>query len=1591
MNGSHDRANGPRASDDSRHARAPAQGSSRAEKYEDEKRRIMESCFSKMDPNGALSESYITHLRVTEDAAYPQTPPPPSSPPQNKKPRVVIIAVRSSGRVRIHKGRENANGSFSIGKTWNLEDLSAIETFAHASPKSQEDAQRKEWAGAVGFVVTIAKPYYWQANSPKEKDFFINSLIKIYGKYTSGKAPQLIGFSSREADQVLRPAGPPSGRQPVSPGPPSARNPPSPARPPPSRSGASPGAPPLPGHEPRPLQPRSRPGTAGEDRPGQPRPPPSRGRDPMPTDRMPMPPDRDARRPRPSQEREMRKAPSREQMRGRPSYDRERSDRSDRSDRPSHDHARPLPPSLSTAHLTPKSSHSEFRPTSPNGSSTSRGRGPPPLMTNMASPGKPRPFPASPISRPEFPASPSIRGQDPSSPIIRDIPKSPIVRGQDFPSSPLVRAQDVPASPLVKPEVASIVTDVPPSPISRSEYPASPVSREDEGPGLAGSGLASSTMNRWGPNGANREPSPHSLRPSTATSTLSTEEKPIEAPVRKRPPMLAPQAKYDDLPAPLRSPRAPPKAGSPLPSPTPSPGLPPALSPRLPPVAVPEPTPAPPTPLEPEVKEPEVKREEPAPATPVEKPQEPFETPLATPPVAPVDATPPEKSPSQDDSPATSVSEEARPAAALMLMKKNNNQKKMGDILRRAANTYGAFKPRTGGAAERFKAANQEPTGEAAEGITAVFNAPSLARKNTDDSMIPETPVEMEGKPEEAEVPSLKVSEPVSAPTPAVEDVVAQAVAAEAGTLEVNQEAARSKSPDDIRRQRRRSNTQAKYLASLGLDPSVLDSRGLEIEAVFSDFGWARGGMQPKKLDAFEAELKREIARVEAGSWLSQQEHNDDRIDAVEKLLDKVIGECDELEGLLTLYNVELSSLNDDIAFIEAQSQGLQVQTANQKLLHGELKSLVDTISIDTRHLEPLKRAQIGKIEGLEAIESSLLLLYKAMITIDPSLRQGVHSSLIDGAGGMGSTELGNMRALQEKKESYLQESATFLARLKQHMDMTFGAAMLAARDAMNRAGSDTKLDPALHDVARNALWQYSPLLLFAKEIDLYTWDALLKMYQGRARHLYQDEFRDNAIAWKRMARSSTGEEQELLFTSQEKDTESLSVHGAARKLTVKRSQGLAGKFKSAADKATKLQGGTLYHYESFAGALDEMTPLVFTEQNFVVEFFHASSIENMDFADAVTSARPQSRRGGNLFARKMFEPDRALAKRVAEVMDDIFAFWPQELQNLVEWVVRNDPLQGIGILCALDRKLIELEETNQDFLTRTLQALHTRLTGLFNRFVDTQISAIEDTKVKIKKRKGVIAFIKTFPHFSAAIENMLPAYDDPERLEVRTMVDDAYQKINKAMFESLKVIAKESPAAVAAQAPGVSGAGADPEDKEALNYHILHIENMNHYMEEVEPRGDIVLGDWRDRAQAEMNEHMALYVDAVIRRPLGKLLDFLSPIPQIIAALPAGTPPSAISSRPSHSRSLFKKITASNDTKEIRRGIEALRKRVDKHFGDADDPSLSRGLVTKVLAECERKYQDVWQMLIRVNNDVYAGEVDVGSWGDEVAGAFRR
>ncbi len=344
---------------------------------------------------------------------------------------------------------------------------------------------------------------------------------------------------------------------------------------------------------------------------------------------------------------------------------------------------------------------------------------------------------------------------------------------------------------------------------------------------------------------------------------------------------------------------------------------------------------------------------------------------------------------------------------------------------------------------------------------------------------------------------------------------------------------------------------------------------------------------------------------------------------------------------------------------------------------------LLDTITISALDLQLLKDASLSEVQGLKAVEATLSQLYTAMLMIDPQLqhngtRPGTSDrTSIDGSSttGSGGSTLSSMRAVRDKKERYRREGREFLQTFKQHMSKTFHGvglqviSVLEQRKKSSNTRELTHLDFRLRQGPKAGLWRYSPLVLFTREMETSDWDSLMRMYERSAKKPYQDEIRDHISAWKDITRKPSSEA-EFLFATQEKEHE-ITV---GRKLTVKRAKAVRPDGTSRLSTGGKPQDGKVNAYEAFAGALSEMARLILVEQNFLVEYFHLSSLDYSDFVDAITTP-PEGRTGGNPTEKKTFDPDRNLAKRVLGIMEEIFSFWPTELLSLVEWVLEQETL----------------------------------------------------------------------------------------------------------------------------------------------------------------------------------------------------------------------------------------------------------------------------------------------------------------------------
>jgi hypothetical protein len=749
---------------------------------------------------------------------------------------MIIVSVRSTGRVRVHKARENGNHSFSIGKTWALEDLSAIQSWAFYTPRSTEESQMKVWAADIGFTVTLAKPYYWQAGTAKEKEFFIGSLVKIYRKYTQGKVPELTGFSPAELQLMVGGPGQASQQQPpqsqsrgLSASPSRAPPPFSPGRDRgPSFNGSPRGADRQPLSSPDsfsasqppegatnqtvpPLRNRAVPPTSNPQGPYQQRAPSAQSQTPSASstylaDTRPL-------RQRPSQDTNLRQAPSREQL-------------------------RPLR-SAGPDRLTPQSSQSSFR-------------------------------------REGTPDSSNLGGtrQTSGSTLERRSPSQ-----------------------------------------TRSEN-----ERGEEAVATNGLGIVSPISDRWRQNGTpvsgRREETGRALpsandfdapAPLSNGSRGKAEEPPITTlPERRRPPMTGAQLNGSQGTAPSITAPASRRDGLISPAAASTDSL---VTKKMPGGFIPSPAASE-----------QIERDGLLPA-PLSLSPKPNKAELAKPAPEPSPAVKPIQPTEEEtkEQERKDAEEAARPGLGRMF---GGNKKTARDLFKTAANAYGAFVPRAGGAGAKILG-GPVAAKETAEpdGISGVVPAPGLLRTRTDDSVrseqtqgsIQATPTSAKATPSDSlpdPLPQVTVSSPLT-PSPADEAKELPQVfneetpkAAEAAAQQKKNKLAEEEA---ARRKKRRSAQQTKYLSMLGIDSTILDNRGLEFETMLDDFGWGTSVFHSKSIDVLETDIRREISRVEAGSWLGHLEQKDDRVGAVEKLLDKAIAECDELEGLLTLYSVELS------------------------------------------------------------------------------------------------------------------------------------------------------------------------------------------------------------------------------------------------------------------------------------------------------------------------------------------------------------------------------------------------------------------------------------------------------------------------------------------------------------------------------------------------------------------------------------------------------------------------------------------------------------------------------------------------------------
>ncbi|KAI8967455.1 exocyst complex component Sec3-domain-containing protein [Mycotypha africana] len=692
----------------------------------------------------------------------------------------------------------------------------------------------------------------------------------------------------------------------------------------------------------------------------------------------------------------------------------------------------------------------------------------------------------------------------------------------------------------------------------------------------------------------------------------------------------------------------------------------------------------------------------------------------------------------------------------------------------------------------------------------------------------------------------------------------------------------------------------------------------MNVEELLTDFNWKASG----NAAALEKRLTGELHALEAAN-VHAIIQSDERVRSIVEHIDKSLAELDSMENWLSLYGAELNSMGDDIREIEIQNRALQILNSNQRALMAELDSLLTTISIPRKCLDSLQNDPMDTVDDVIRIQESAEMLQRV-----------IKSKLEDG--------LQDMVAVQQRLESYNIYSNKFSERIYKFLKDQFETqarnyAEQRARTspASNRkGGGSNNVQQAIvahpHEHIEDHLIKYQGFNLWEKEMEPRMFNELQRCYAQAMAPLYERDVRDLIDATRffyAALRKRSVDDLEYLF----KADDSRPVRALAYAPTLRGNDdsrphryrhmlresvegvmggGFSSSNRSSIDEDEKAAD------DAFTQMISQAIMLVSREQNYMCDLFGLTVTGPKSFLERgmVYSQVPYK---SDLYSRRDKIKDVKVAKKILSLMEIIFENTEPSLVDLLEYGVKSDPTQAVSMLGAVEYQQEKWEGSDQEFALRLCKSLLQRLTKIFNNFISDQVRIIEDTKVTTKKRIGILSFFRTFPVLAVRLE--IAAMNVQPESETRVTVNQAYEKIIQAMMGSLDSIARESDQV--------------GDDKEQLNATIMYIENMHHMYNSLRTNKLHVLEKWIKHAKSQYDSSLSSYIKVIIRRPLGKLLEFFEGVEQMTHT----NTPEEVAFHMNYNKTQLRKVITMYPPKEIKKSLEQLYKRVDKHFTEEE------------------------------------------------------
>ncbi|XP_032832803.1 exocyst complex component 1 isoform X2 [Petromyzon marinus] len=669
--------------------------------------------------------------------------------------------------------------------------------------------------------------------------------------------------------------------------------------------------------------------------------------------------------------------------------------------------------------------------------------------------------------------------------------------------------------------------------------------------------------------------------------------------------------------------------------------------------------------------------------------------------------------------------------------------------------------------------------------------------------------------------------------------------------------------------------------------------------------------------EAFAGRLSRELHVLDGANiqWIIASEQ---QVGTLMSLLDEALGEADRVERTLASYEDMLRSVRQQMEQVSQSNRLVQLAHANSRQLLQEVDYLVNQLNLSRGHVQALNQGDLTTSRGITACSAAAEALTQCMgVQLHPG-----H---------------GKLQAVVEQKIKFETLRQNFTKRLSYHLNNMFVQQGIAGPGGPHVTG---ELSLPRHAAFQRDLLPYAMLMGWLKVTDQDVFTQLAKVYSQNLSRLYEKEIREfMEMAKQRLLTSSR--DSRKLFTQRRPSLSRLeSSQVAMSKLTGSSSSlnklGGGGGGGAAGGGGAPTRGSASSSLSDvgnmsssdldisdhskfdkiFEQVLVELEPACLAEQDFLCKFFNLQLPPPQPRTTQTqgTPTQGDTESDGLIASRQKLPPSspdlpKEDAAILRQMMSEIFQCVELEVAGLIAVGDRVDALTSLHMLVKMSHHVWTAQSQDPtSFLSTTLGNVLVLIKRNFDRLISTQTRQMEEVKIGKKSKVAVLPFVSAFEEFAELAEGIFRS------AERRGDLDKAYARLIRAVFDNVEKVAAESQKT--------------PRD-------VVLMENYHHLFATLSRLKISSLDAERRDAKNKYAEHLQAYVTSYLGQPLPKLNVFFEGVEARVAQ---GVKADEVGYQLMFSKQELRKVLREYPGKEVKRGLENLYKKVDKHLCEEEN-----------------------------------------------------